>query len=113
MPHFPKPFFRESRRLWYVQVDGKQINLGPTEAEAFQRYHELMAEPQKRTVNPQSLAAIIDAFLGWTQKNRSGETYEWYRYRLQRFIERNPNLSPSSHAPLAQLDRASVYGTEG
>lgn len=29
MPHFPKPFFRQNRGLWYVQVRGKQHNLGP------------------------------------------------------------------------------------
>ena len=28
MAHFPKPFFRPVRNLWYVQIDGRQINLG-------------------------------------------------------------------------------------
>jgi hypothetical protein len=32
------------------------------------------------------LAAIVDAFLEWVERNRSPETCEWYRYRLQRFI---------------------------
>ena len=46
MSHYPKPFFRPGRRLWYVQIQGKQINLGPDEAEALRRYHELMATPK-------------------------------------------------------------------
>jgi hypothetical protein len=40
------------------------------------------------------MAAIIDAFLEWVVHNRAPDTYEWYRYRLQRFIERYPNLLP-------------------
>ena len=38
MPHYPKPFFREARGLWYVQVDGKQINLGADREAAFRQY---------------------------------------------------------------------------
>ena len=41
MPHYPKPFFRESRQLWYVQLNGRQINLGPNRDAAFTRYHDL------------------------------------------------------------------------
>ncbi len=37
MPHFPKPFHRLSRDLWYVQVDGRQVNLGRDRAAAFRR----------------------------------------------------------------------------
>ena len=29
MPHFPKPFYRKPRRHWYVEIHGKQIDLGP------------------------------------------------------------------------------------
>ena len=47
MPHFPKPFYRKSRGRWYVEIGGKQVNLGPEKEAAFRRYHELMAEPQK------------------------------------------------------------------
>lgn len=45
MPHYPKPFFRKSRKLWSVQLDGKQVNLGPDRPAAFHRYHEWMAQP--------------------------------------------------------------------
>ena len=43
MPHFPKPFYRPKRDLWYVQLNGKQINLGRDKDEAFRRYHQLLA----------------------------------------------------------------------
>ena len=34
MPHFPKPFLKKSHQSWYVQLDGKQLRLGPDEAAA-------------------------------------------------------------------------------
>ena len=46
MPHYPKPFFRKSRQLWYVQIDGRQINLGPDRDAAFTQYRDLMATPK-------------------------------------------------------------------
>ena len=102
MSHYPKPFFRPGRRLWYVQIQGKQVNLGPDEAAAFRRYHELMATP-KRVLLPattsKSLLSLIDAFLEWTQKHKSPDTYEWYRYRLQRFVEKYPNLTVEELKP--------------
>ena len=46
MPKFPKPFFRTARKAWFVQLAGKQINLGPDRDAAFRRYHELMGRPK-------------------------------------------------------------------
>lgn len=102
MPHFPKPFFKKGRRLWYVQIDGRQINLGPERDEAFRQYHHLMAVPKRsveHTGDSHSLAAIRDHFLEWVQQNRAPDTYEWYRYRLQRFVESYPDLSTAALRP--------------
>ena len=99
MPHFPKPFFKKGRAAWYVEIDRRQHNLGPNQDEAFRRYHQLMAQPQAKKVSADSLAAIVDAFLEWTQRNRSPETYEWYRYRLERFIRRYPDLQAGELRP--------------
>ena len=41
----PKPFFRADRRQWYVQLDGKQLNLGPDRDKAFEQYYALMNRP--------------------------------------------------------------------
>ena len=99
MPHFPKPFFKKSRGVWYVEIDRHQHNLGPNRDEAFQKYHSLMSQPREKKVSGESLAAIIDAFLEWVERNRSPDTYEWYRYRLQRFIERYPDLRATDLRP--------------
>jgi integrase len=99
MPHFPKPFFKKSRRLWYVEINRKQVKLGPDRDEAFRRYHELMTKPQQRQVAPESLAKVVDVFLEWCDKHRAPDTYEWYRYRLERFVRQYPNLEVDQLRP--------------
>jgi hypothetical protein len=39
----PKPFYRTQTPSFYVQIDGRQFDLGPDEAEAYRRWHLLMA----------------------------------------------------------------------
>jgi hypothetical protein len=39
MTKFRKPFYRADRRLWYVQLDGKQLNPGSDLDQAFERCH--------------------------------------------------------------------------
>lgn len=113
MSHYPKPFFRPGRRLWYVQIQGKQINLGPDEAEALRRYHDLMAgrkrQPSKVIPAATSLLGLIDSFLEWTRKHKAADTYEWYRYRLQRFMERHPDLSVEELRPFHVQEWADSY----
>lgn len=87
MPHYPKPFFRASRGLWYVQIDGRQVNHGPDRDEAFRRYHDLMARGRDR-LEPAThdvVVSVLDAFLDWCQKHRAPRTYDWYRDYLQSF----------------------------
>ena len=100
MAHFPKPFFKKARKSWYVEIDRKQIKLGPDRDEAFRQYHQLMQQPAEQLVaSPESLVNIIDAFLEWTERNRAPDTYEWYRYRLQRFVDKYPDMKVSSLKP--------------
>ncbi len=99
MKKFPKPWYRPTRGVWYVTLDGKQINLGPDKDQAFDRYKKLLAEPKQREVPSESLAAIADAFLDWVQRHRSPETYGWYQYRLERFVKRFPELRAADVRP--------------
>lgn len=99
MAHFPKPFFKKHRGVWYVEIDRRQINLGPDKDDAFRRYHQLMARPHEQQAPTESVAFITDAFLEWVQRNRAPDTYEWYRYRLQRFLDRYPDLQVSQLRP--------------
>lgn len=82
-----QPFYRSSRRLSYVQLDGKQINLGPDEKEAWRRYHGMMTargvEVEVAPVDASLCVVVVDQFLGWVEKRKSPRTYEWYRRHLR------------------------------
>lgn len=100
MPRFPKPWFRTERGAWFLQLDGKQHNLGPDRDAAFARYHELMAKPRKRQLASETVPAIIDLFLDWCEKNRATRTYDWYQVRCQAFIDTiSPDLRVSELRP--------------
>jgi integrase len=95
MAHYPKPFFRAPRGLWYVQINGKQFNLGPDKDAAFKAYHALMQQTEKLTAVTTAAAkalvvVIVDDFLDWYEKHRSLDTYRWYKDRLQLFLNTIP-----------------------
>ena len=100
MPHFPKPFFKRGRGVWYVEIDRKEVNLGPDRDEAFRRYHLLMTQPRATKVAGGSVLGVIDAFLEWCSKHRSADTYRWYRDRLQEFVRTiDPGLTVACLRP--------------
>ena len=93
MARMPKPWWWKKRKSWYVTIAGVRYDLGPDHKAAFQRFHELMTRPTQKEVASDSVTAIIDAFLDWTEKHRALRTYEWYKQRLQWFIEFIPDLT--------------------
>ena len=99
MAHFPKPFFKKSRGLWYVEINRKQINLGADRDAAFAMYHQMMIQPRAAHLSPESVIVIIDTFLDWVKKNRAPDTFEWYRHRLQRFARKYPDIKVSELRP--------------
>jgi hypothetical protein len=99
MARRPKPWYRRARSAWFVIIDGVQHNLGPNKKEAYRRFYQLMQSPRRLRVSSHSLAAIIDEFLDWVHRHRSPHSYEAYRYRLQRFIERYPDIRPDELRP--------------
>lgn len=94
MPHYPKPFFKKSHKTWFVQLDGRQVSLGKVEAEAFERYHELMhARANGQTVDEISdnsdnisVIEVLDRFLDACEKDSAPRTFEAYRNRLRPFV---------------------------
>jgi integrase len=84
---FPKPWYRATRGVWYVTLDGRQFNLGPDKEAAFEQYHQLMGmEPEQRLVGT-SVAEILDAYLDWCKSHRAPGTYDWYKDRCQKFVD--------------------------
>ncbi len=91
MAHFPKPWFRSANDKWYVQLNGKQHDLGEEREEAFRQYHELMRHPLGTVqVTSQTAIGIIELFLDWCLGNRAAGTYLWYQKRAQSFAKTIP-----------------------
>jgi integrase len=99
MARTAKPWFRKDRRIWQVTINGVRHNLGSDKTEAFRQFHALMREPKTQPVKAQSFVAVADAFLDWLQKNRASETFEWYRYRIERFCRLYPDLKLADLKP--------------
>lgn len=89
----PEPFFRADRGLWYVQVGGKQHNLGRDEEEARRRWHALMSRPEPvptaRNGSP-LVVAVIDEFLTWNESHRAPRTLGWYKEYMTSFVASLP-----------------------
>jgi integrase len=56
-----------------------------------------MAEPRRRPLPSDSVAAICDAYLEWAEQHRSPDTYRWYKDRLQAFIGSIPSTLRVGH----------------
>ena len=87
-----QPWYRVDRKVWCVTINGARHNLDPKKKEAYDRFHALVRQPCRQKVVVDSVAAVMDPFLDWVDRNRSAATYEWYRCRLQSFVEQHPNL---------------------
>jgi integrase len=89
MARRPKPWFRPSRGVWFVTLDGHQHNLGPgSEEEAEERFVELKKRLRKQEPVDGTIAvAVMDQFLEWCEKHRARPTYQWYLERIQPFAK--------------------------
>ena len=115
MPHYPKPFFRETRGLWYVQVDRRQINLGADRDAAFRQYHQLMQQPAQTVTSTASVsvASIVDVFLDWSQKHRALRTYRRYLEYCQSFVNQFPGLLVADLKPFHIQEWVDVHAGWG
>ncbi len=82
----PEPFYRKSKKCWYVQFGKTQIRLGKTKEEAYDKYDELMAD--RHSLTPAvPVVYVLAQFLQWCQKRRAEKTYDWYQMHLQSFSQ--------------------------
>ena len=96
MAKFPQPYFRAQRGTWCVQLDGRQITLGPDRDEAFRAYHKLMVgeRSSSQPVDGPLVVVLLDRFLEWCRNNKAPRTYDWYLRYLRSFAGHAPaNLS--------------------
>ena len=102
--------FRKARQLWYVQIDGRQINLGPDRDAAFTQYHSLMAAPKVAapliaTSTAQLVVVLCDRFLDGVQLDRSAATYQWVLVATAKLC---PPLSRAHRGGASPLSRSGM-----
>jgi integrase len=134
-----KPWYRESKDAWYVEIDGKQVRLAKgkkNKKEAEDEFHKKMAQrgrlPAKATqaLTVTQLAAL---FLAWSEKHHDADTTAWYRsyvedfrdherigatkaidivpYHLTQWLDSNPAWK-SRHHPIACVKRLFAWGVQ-
>jgi integrase len=94
----PKPYFWKARGEWVVTIRGERHRLGPDRAVAQAEFHRLMLT-SPMSVTTDSLAGMLDAFLTWTQQNRSPRHYEWCRDFCRSFHQFCPRLLVADATP--------------
>ena len=99
MARMPKPWYRKDRKVWCVTINGHRHNLGRNKKEAMERFRVLQQQPRRVRVTSTQFVAIVDQYLDWVALNRAPDTYEWYRCRLQGFVDFYPDLSATELKP--------------
>lgn len=90
MARTPKPWYRKQTGWWMVTLGGVQHKLaeGRKNKKAAQanfcELSLLIAEaPQS---NDARVISVCDAFLQWSERHQSPETYRGYRFFIQSFV---------------------------
>ncbi len=101
-----KPWYRADRGAWYVEVDGKQVPLGPHPdafpapqkskggwnppppiAAAFGRLMEPKGDAPEPPSPKDSIVSLLGAYLDWTEAHKSPATYALRRHFLASFVK--------------------------
>jgi len=83
----PKPFFRKFTQTWYLQLGGKQINLGRDKKAAWDEYHDLMTSRRALASVTVSTVQFFESYLEWVQENRAPATYDHATHYLTSFCK--------------------------
>ena len=82
-----EPFYRKSRKAWYLQVGKRQIKLAESKAEAWAKWHSLMAGVPTREGSKTTVKAMCEAFISDIKTSRSERTWQWYEGYTKKLIQ--------------------------
>jgi integrase len=119
-----KPWYRKQTNSWYVQINGKQFNLGRDRSKAFEEYHRLMSG-QSQTHSDILAHSLIDQYVDWMEVHRAQSTVAIRKLILASFQSRLPKslradqLRPfhvmewlvPAHSSTTQSDRITIIKT--
>lgn len=96
----PRPYLRKQTQTWYIQLGKKQIRLSRDKKEAFEKYHEIMADRGMAAVHYEKVVPLFDVYLEWLKQQRAERTYIKALRHLQPFAEYiGPNLTIARLTP--------------
>ena len=87
MARKPKPWYWKERKTWMVTINNQRHNLGSDKKQAEQKFHQLMASSQRKPIQNDAVAAVLDDFLVWAYANLASSTAERYEYFYQPFVK--------------------------
>jgi site-specific recombinase XerC len=96
----PKPWWWEERQGYYATVRGVRYRLATTKKAADDELKSLLTKAPEKELDTDSVTAILDDFLDWTQENRAPKTYRGYKDFCQSFTEKYPLLKIGALTPL-------------
>lgn len=123
----PLPFYKVSRRTWYVQFGTSQHNLGPhpkglpapqkgergwnPPKEIWDLYDAKMHE-HGRESDTSLAVGVMDAFLTWAEQNTAVRTFEWYKRHCKVFQNylRGLDEHPITVGQLKKFHLAECFG---
>ncbi|HEY1598369.1 MAG TPA: hypothetical protein VGG64_02115 [Pirellulales bacterium] len=73
----PMPWYRESAGTWYVQLNDKQLNLGPNHSAAMTKFRQLWAGAKGYGLHTPAVV-ILDKFLDYATEHNKPSTVEFY-----------------------------------
>jgi len=71
----PRPYQRKQTGTWYLQLGKKQIKLARNKKEAFEKYHEIMADRGTAAIHFEKVVPLFDVYLEWLKQHRAPKTY--------------------------------------
>ena len=81
----PRPFFRKFTQTWYLELGGKQINLGRDKKAAWDEYHSIMTSSRALACLTVTAAQFFEKYLEWVEENRAPATYQHATHYLTSF----------------------------
>src|SRR5690348_13327351 len=87
-----EPWQRKSDGWWYLTIideSGKRRHerLAKTKEAAFDEWHKRQATPQLDSSDV-LVAALLDAFLVWSERNQPKSTFDWHYLYVRSFAKR-------------------------
>ena len=85
-----KPFYRRFTKSYYVQIDGKQINLGRDKKAAGEKCKKLLASRRAFNAATTTVKGLLAMYLEWCLRHRSKATYYAAQFYTKSFAATLP-----------------------